>query len=288
MNDYLEAFGSWITQAMPWVVVGCFGVALLLELALKGFGHAPPDNGRRFLVNFGLIACSALLGLIVPFSNIIAATWAQDIGFGLLNMVSMPWWAVLAPTLIIRTLTQYWYHRASHRWSLLWRLHRIHHSDTHIDLSLALREHPLDLIPSLLVHGASTIIFGLPVWAVALVDLLLILGHYWQHIDGKMHPRLAKALGGIFATPEIHRIHHSAWERQTNSNYGNLLIIWDRIFGSFVEPAEGEPHRIGLGDLDDRMAGSLLAQLMLPLRNPRETEIDLPEQRPYAGVRNDR
>ncbi|MHA6332473.1 sterol desaturase family protein [Qipengyuania sp. CAU 1752] len=283
MQYGLEMIGEWIVQSMALLIVACFLVAMLLEAILKGHDQEYPAGNGRLVANFGLIACTALFGLVIPFSSIIAAAWAMDAGYGLFNLVSFPWWAVFAAAVLVRTLTQYWYHRASHAWPLLWRIHRVHHSDTHVDLSLALREHPLDLVPRLAVFAGVTVLFGFPVWAVAIVDMLLVAAHYWQHIDGQMHPRLAKALGRFLATPEIHRIHHSAQHRQTNSNYGNLLIIWDRLFGSFVEPAEGEPRRIGLGELDDRLAGNLLAQLMLPLRNPGEHGADRTETMPEAN-----
>lgn len=173
---------------------------------------------------------------------------------------------MLGATILARSFSQYWLHRASHAIPILWRLHRIHHSDTHFDASLALRRHPLELIPALAIHLGVTIALGLPVWAVVIVDTLLVAANFWEHLALRIPPAMQRILGIVFVTPRAHRIHHSALREQTDSNFGSALIVWDRLFGSYRNPARDDVRRIGLGPHDDLSAASLTAQLVQPFR----------------------
>ena len=247
-------------------------VALFILFALievSGREHATSDGltAGRMITNFGLTAMTGGLSLLVPLSSVGSAMIAEEQGIGLFNVVTLPWWLILPAALLSRTFFNYWLHRAFHAVPLLWRLHRIHHSDTHVDLTLSLRQHPFDLFPRLLVFIGGTFLLGLPVWAVAIVDLSLTAANYWEHIDRRMSPQTARVLGAFLVTPEIHRIHHSASQPQTDSNFGGGLIIWDRLFGTYLDPETCSVHRIGLGETDDMMAKSLWQQLLLPFKS---------------------
>lgn len=265
---------------MAVLVVAIFCLLMVVELLSRG--NAAPEGGNatgRMVTNFGLMLLTSGLGLLIPFSSLLAAAWAQENGIGLFNQVAAPWPVVLLGALLSRTFVSYWLHRAYHAVPLLWRLHRVHHSDTHVDLSLGLRQHPLDYPLRLGAFVAATILFGLPLWAVAMVDLFLLATNLWEHLDARMPERAERMLGLVFATPEIHRIHHSAHQPQTDSNYGGGLIVWDRLFGTYRCPRSEQVERIGLGDEDDRMAPSIGAQLMLPFRTGGPPRVERTQRR---------
>lgn len=255
---------------MTLVVVGMFVAFMLLELAGKSFGPQPNVAAGRLVTNFGLSALTAFFALLIPLSSVAAALAVDDAGFGLFNAVDAAWWVIFATAILSRTFANYWLHRAFHAVPLLWRLHRIHHSDTHFDLTLALRSHPLDYVLRISLFAGLTFALGLPVWAVIIGDLFLIATNFWEHVDGRLSPKLDRILGTVLATPNIHRLHHSACEKQTNSNYGGGVIIWDRLFGTYRCPRSESAERIGLGDTDDAMAQNLWRQLLLPLAPPPE------------------
>ncbi|MCP5395617.1 MAG: sterol desaturase family protein [Sphingomonadaceae bacterium] len=261
----LDQAGAWLLSTMGWWIVGLFLTFMLLELALPG-NQAPRggSNGSRLVTNFGMAALTAFLGLAIPFSSVIAAQMAQDAGFGLFNAVSAPWVAVMVVAVLSRSFLNYWVHRAFHAVPLLWRLHRIHHCDTHVDLSLSLRQHPLDYPPRLLAFAAGTALLGLPVWAVLIADLMLVATNYWEHVDGRMPKRLERALGLVFVTPEAHRLHHSTFQPQTDSNFGGGLIVWDRLFGTHRDPQAEDARQIGLEEVDPDTAAHIGRQLALP------------------------
>jgi len=160
----------------------------------------------------------------------------------------------------------YWLHRAFHKIPLLWRIHRVHHSDPYFDISLGVRQHPFILLASLPVYILGVVALGLPVWAAIFVDILMIAAAFWEHVDAPLPKRLARVLGLFFVTPGIHHIHHSSWRRQTDSNFGTGLIIWDRLFGTYLNPEQETIERIGLGDANDLVADSLWKQLCLPFK----------------------
>jgi len=247
----------------PVIVVALFVVLAILELALASRERASPPLGR-FATNFALMLMTAGLGILTPLSSVIAADWAELRGIGLFNLVAVPAALVLLATFLLRGMTLYWLHRLSHAVPMLWRLHRVHHSDRFFDLSVSVRAHPLEYLIRAPFFMLLTVAAGMPVWAVVIADLALVASQYWEHLDVPIPERWRRRVGWLLMTPDLHRMHHSANPRQTESNYGSFLVLWDRLFGTFrpFEPIE----RIGLGDEDDKWADGLGGQLLLPLR----------------------
>jgi sterol desaturase/sphingolipid hydroxylase (fatty acid hydroxylase superfamily) len=235
-----------------------------LEAAFGEGGEPASAAGGRMIVNFSLPVTAALVALIVPFGVTTAAVIAERAHWGLFNQLAAPPLIIFIAALLSRTGLGYLVHRLSHSVPLLWRLHKVHHSDPHVDVSLALRHHPLELLPGLAGYALGTLLLGLPVWSVALVEALLIAAGYSDHLDVRLPPRSARLLRAIFVTPDVHHLHHSAARAQTDSNYGSLLILWDRLFGSYRPPDRETVSRYGLDDVDAVAANSLAAQLALP------------------------
>ncbi len=235
-----------------------------LELAV---GRAPVGGSSlsRFGTNIGLYLIAALLTLVVPLTIAGAAAWAERSGVGLFNAVSAPALVILAVAVIMRSFAAYWLHRASHRVGLLWRLHRIHHGDPQVDITLGLRHHPLELLPAILLFAGLAVVLGLPVWAAILTEMVMIAATYWEHLAIQLPPAARARLEPWIVLPETHLLHHSADRRQTDSNYATLTIVWDRLFGTY-RPSSEPVKRIGLGDPDDLIAENLWHQLLLPLR----------------------
>ena len=247
-------------------------VAALLLASLAGLQWAAPTRGdaslSRWRVNLGVIAIATLVTrLLLPVSAIAAAIWAQTRGLGLFNQVEVPFAWAFVLSLVTLDFAIYWQHRAFHAFALLWRIHRVHHADTGFDASLGLRFHPFEILLSALFKLGVVVGLGIAPVAVAAYELVLLSMSLFTHADVALPRRLDAVLRWLIVTPDWHRIHHSIHRAETDSNYGNWLSVWDRLFGTYIpQPRDGHfDMRIGLPALREPQQQTLLAALVLPL-----------------------
>jgi len=225
----------------------------------------------RWLTNFGLLLTSAALARFTVGAAMIAtAIWARDQGVGLNNLVGLP--AVLAGLVTIITLdcAIYWQHRFTHMIPLLWRFHRVHHCDVEFDVSTAVRFHPFEIVASALYKSFFVLLIGADPWAVVIYESMLSGFALFNHGNVHLPKGLDRALRMLIVTPDMHRVHHSSVMGETNSNYGNILSVWDRLFVSYVDHTRTNDHdmQIGLEEFRDKNSQSLLGVLWLPFRQP--------------------
>jgi sterol desaturase/sphingolipid hydroxylase (fatty acid hydroxylase superfamily) len=225
------------------------------------------DRRRRWFTNFGLGILNGLIVSAIPAATVSAALWAQQSHFGLLNLLAMPEWVALIATVLIRSLAQYVFHVLCHKTPLLWRLHRVHHSDVHLDVSSALRNHPLEIIISIAFLASVTAICGLSPVALAAYETVELFAIIITHANLKT-PNPIESLRALFVTPRLHRLHHSPLQIETDSNYGNLFSFWDRACGTYrgETTQTGPEFRFGLDEVSRDRASDLQAQLALPWR----------------------
>jgi sterol desaturase/sphingolipid hydroxylase (fatty acid hydroxylase superfamily) len=215
-----------------------------------------------------LLLSSLLLRIVFPAAAVGVAIWAEATGFGLFH------WLGVAPVLagliafVALDFAVWLEHVVSHKWHWLWRIHRVHHADNGFDLTTALRFHPLEIVLSMLWKGAVIALLGAPVLAVLLFEIVLNGMAMFNHANLRLPRGLDGLLRLAVVTPDMHRIHHSQVERETNSNYGFNFAFWDRLFGSYTaEPAKGrEALDIGLKDYSSSQSSGLRWSLLLPFR----------------------
>lgn len=207
---------------------------------------------------------AALLWLVVPASAVTAAWFAEKQAFGLLHFTALPAYIEMAVSVIALDLAIYWQHRAMHRWPLLWRLHRVHHSDLHLDTSSGIRFHPLEIVLSMVYKMAVVLAMGASAEAVLVYEILLSSFALFNHSNWAMPAD--KWLRKLVVTPDVHRVHHSVIQTETDSNYGNLLILWDKLFGSYTaQPTAGHiDMNIGTEQYRDPHSQKLLTLLVNP------------------------
>lgn len=262
MSDFAASV-LWLTSGMPGAVWfwGVLAVVALWEAAGPASGSGPA--GPRLAVNFSLGLIAALATLVPILSAIVMASYVEQQGWGLLNHAGLSEWAVIAASFLALDLIAYAFHRASHRFAVLWRLHRVHHSDKALDLSTLFRIHPLTVILLVLVDGAAIAALGLHPAGIALHVLAKHVTMSLGHADIAMRNTAPRFLPWLVVTPAFHARHHSARQAETDSNYGEVLTLWDHLFGS-ASKASGPVARFGLGDRYDADAASLKGQLRLP------------------------
>jgi sterol desaturase/sphingolipid hydroxylase (fatty acid hydroxylase superfamily) len=229
---------------------------------------APGRTDRRPLmprlkVNFGFgLMTMALLSLPL-LSEVALAELVRERGIGLFHQIEIGMLWQVGLSFLAYDLCGYTIHRLSHKWAWLWRLHRVHHSDSDLDLSTYFRSHPLDVILILLIKYALIVALGLHPAALILHGLGKQMTMSLGHANIRPRPRLSRIVSLVFVSPAFHQNHHSAHQPDTDSNYGEVLTIWDRLLGS-VGKVEGQVERFGLGDRYDAESASLAKQLKLP------------------------
>ncbi len=186
---------------------------------------------KRFGLNLilGLFGAFVTKVLAPTGLAVLADTFPES---GLLNLLGLPLGLHLIFTILILDLGIYFQHRIFHRVSFLWNIHAIHHSDTHLDTSSALRFHPLEIGLSVGIKAALILMFGLSAMGVIIFEVLLNLSAMFNHSNFQLQGKVEKYLRLIIVTPDFHRVHHHPDKGNTNSNYGFFLSLWDRIFGT--------------------------------------------------------
>lgn len=264
-----------------WIaVVGLLVVLLLLQWRL-GYRH---DGRWRPMLDNLLVALagSGVLRLAVPLGTVGAAVWAQSRGLGLFPAIGLDGMPAVAVTVVLMDAAIWAQHVAFHRLPWLWRLHRVHHVATRFETTLGLRFHPFEIALSFAWKVLLVVAFGLPAAGVALYETLLVLAALWTHADLALPARVERAVSTVLVTPTWHRVHHSPDRACTDSHYGNLLTLWDRVFDTrpALPPADQRVMAIGLetwrGDADQHA----IALLLNPFRRAPRPATD--EYSPHA------
>jgi len=231
-----------------------------------------PDRKRRWSINFGLGILDLLIVSSVPAMTVLSAVWAQQRGIGLLNLVACPAWLAIFVVLLVRSFAQYAFHRCVHAVPLLWRVHRVHHCDVHLDASSAFRFHPFEAIATVVFAIPFVVVFGLPPVILAAYETVQLVMSLLTHANVRLPERAERAARLVLMTPALHRFHHSAEQGECDRNYGDVFSLWDRLFGTFLPVDAGVrgPAKFGLDEVNAADANDFDAQLTLPWRSKRE------------------
>ena len=209
----------------------------------------------RWPGNLGIVVFNTLvLRFAFPFAAVAMAWLAAERGWGLFNLVDVPYWLAVVLAVALLDLTIYFQHVMVHAVPLFWRLHRLHHADLDYDVTTGARFHPLEIILSMGIKLSVVSLLGAPALAVLIFEVLLNATAMFNHGNIRLPKRLDRVLRWFVVTPDMHRVHHSIIPRETNSNFGFNLPWWDRIFGTYRDqPKEGhEGMTIGIEQFRDK------------------------------------
>lgn len=217
--------------------LGCFfGVFAPVALAEVFAPRRRLEYGRsvRWRGNLGIVALnSVLMRVLFPITAAILAARAQVRGWGLLNQVDLPLWVELVLALVLLDLVVYLQHVVFHSLPMLWRLHRMHHSDLDYDVTTGARFHPIEIALSLLIKMGAVLALGPSALAVVVFEILLNAMAMFNHGNFRIPKAIDGALRLFLVTPDMHRVHHSAAAGEIDSNFGFNLSWWDRLFGTY-------------------------------------------------------
>jgi len=229
------------------VFLGGFGLLAIWEYT-KPRRRLGTSKLKRWLNNFGLIITSTVLvRILIPTAAIGAAHYAEIFHMGLANHLTLPFWLKFVITFVLLDLIIYFQHLFFHVLPILWRFHRVHHSDQDCDVTTGLRFHPVEILMSVVIKIGAILILGAPVLTVIVFEIVLNFMSMFTHSNISIYKPFERVLRWFITTPEMHRIHHSTVENETNSNFTFFISLWDRIFGTYLYQPEKGHTKMTLG-----------------------------------------
>ncbi|MGH8529675.1 MAG: sterol desaturase family protein [Nevskiales bacterium] len=247
------------------------GVLLVLALAERLWPRrgSRASRTKRWFANLGLVALATLLVRVaLPTAVVAWALTVEQRAWGLFNLIALPAWLEVGLAVALLDLAIYLQHRVVHHLPVLWRLHRVHHSDLDFDVTTGVRFHPIELFLSILWKLVAITVLGASPMAALIFEVLLSAASLWEHANLRLPETLERRLRRVIVTPDMHRIHHSVLRDERDSNYGFCLSCWDRWLRSYTPaPRDGQAAMsIGLNGFREQQKLNLWRLLWQPLQ----------------------
>lgn len=261
MESILETLSG--PNARLAILITSFGVLYILENGMP----FQKNNRKHLLANLTLTMSVAIIYILFSGITIFLLDLAEKNGFGLLRLFHLG----TAVTLILSVMfldfwAAYLSHVIMHHVPVFWKFHSVHHADTMIDVSTAQRQHPLETIYRIFFQTTGALVLGVPLWMLGVYLLLSATNAQLEHANISLPEKADRFLRYFYTTPDTHKVHHSKVYEESNSNYGNIFSVWDRVFGTYM--IVGEPKKIeyGLDYLpDEKQSNSLKCLFALRL-----------------------
>ncbi len=271
MTEIMLYFENFPTHyKLVWIVL-CLVIFWLLELLVPRYIFSY-SKWKHAGVNLIFLATSILINLGMAVLIAWSYTMLENSGFGLFYKFD---WPVLVEFglafLLLDFVAQYLSHFLLHKVKWMWRFHMVHHSDIQVDVTTGTRHHPGDYLIREFFSLGVIILTGMPIVYYLMYRLITVFFTFWTHANIKLPAWLDKGLSYVVVTPDMHKFHHHFERPWTDTNFGNILSIWDRIFGTFVYADPGQ-IQFGLDVLDDSTSDRILYQFGLPFDKDVKTD----------------
>ncbi len=276
MDAFIEFFENIPTSFRTGLLLGGIvlfwileGVIPLFAFQYKKFRHAG--------LNLFFTMCTAIIGFGLAGVLLAASNWASSNQFGLLYLVEMPLWAqIVVGVMLLDMIGAYAIHWLEHQVKWMWKFHLVHHSDTTVDVTTGLRHHPGETVFRIGFTILAVVIVGAPIWMVMLYQSFSVLFAHITHANINMPDKVDRALSYVFVTPNMHKVHHHYTQPLTDTNYGNIFSIWDRVFGTFASVENTSSLKYGIDTHMDPKENDRLSNLLKipfqPYRTPEGTK----------------
>lgn len=253
-----EILNSWISHHEAQLrVVFFLGIFLILALGELIFPKRPKNidvpQKVRWVSNLGVVAFNNIvMRLLLPLMAIDMALLAQEYNWGIFNRYEIPYWLNIILTIVVLDLVIYLQHIMFHAIPIFWRLHRMHHADLDFDVTTGIRFHPIEIILSMGIKIGAVALIGASLLGVLFFEVLLNATSMFSHSNLRLPLPIDRVLRCGIVTPDMHRVHHSIQEHETNSNFGFNFSIWDRIFGTYLDQPSAGHLKMTIGITDFR------------------------------------
>lgn len=257
-------FETVLQRWQPAAAVLGFAFFFLWE-SLSPF-FAPRSRLKHIVRNLTITAMNvALLAIVFGALTAFAAAHTESERMGLLYTLPVTGTIRALGAFLLLDFWQYWWHRANHRIAFLWRFHRMHHSDPEVDVSTATRFHAGEITISATIRLGLIPLLGISLTPLFAYDLLLLLSTQFHHANLALPGPADRLIRAVIVTPFMHKIHHSTFQSETDSNYTSILSVWDRLFGSFRLRENYAALRFGLAGFDRPEKQTIKGLLLTPL-----------------------
>jgi sterol desaturase/sphingolipid hydroxylase (fatty acid hydroxylase superfamily) len=219
---------------------------------------------RRALPNIALTVLLVLTNLVLSFAASTVSGFAIAHRVGLSFVFDLPMWADVLVGAAALDACAYVAHVLLHKMPFAWRFHRVHHSDEAVDVTTAFRQHPGETVWRVLWQLPAILLFGIPLWIVAVYLTISAANAQLEHANVRVPGALDRLVRLLFVTPNMHKVHHSRLQPETDSNYANIFSVWDRIFGTYTRRVDFERLQYGLDDVERPRGERLSGLLAMP------------------------
>lgn len=235
MNEIVSYFTSIPSAHRSLILVSGISLFWLIENAfpLFKFNYKKWNHAS---INIFLTLTTILINFSLAFLLLKTSDWTILNNFGVLQWLTpMPLWLyTLIGLLLLDLIGAYLVHLIEHKVKFLWRFHIIHHSDTWVDTTTANRHHPGESVIRFVFTSLGVFIVGAPMWMVFMYQTLSVVSTQFTHANIKLPAKLDTLLSYFLVSPNMHKVHHHYILPYTDSNYGNIFSVWDRLFGTFM------------------------------------------------------
>jgi sterol desaturase/sphingolipid hydroxylase (fatty acid hydroxylase superfamily) len=227
------------------------------------------SRARRWTTNWAIsILDAVMVKLLFGAAAVGAALDALAGGWGLFNWLEWPGWLEFVLAFLMLDFAIWLQHLLSHKIPVLWRLHRVHHADRDMDVTTAIRFHPIEIALSMCLKIGLVHALGASIMVVIIFEVVLNGASMFNHGNVRMPGAVERALRWLIVTPDMHRVHHSIDQTEHDANYGFNLSVWDRVFATYVaQPANGhDGMTVGLPQCQDDQPARLAWSLAFPFQ----------------------
>jgi len=226
---------------------------------------------RHAMPNVGLMLMLVITNLSLSFSSAYLAGFSVRNGIELFAFLGLPSWSQIIFGVLALDLFAYFAHVLLHKSWLGWQFHRVHHSENAVDVTTAFRQHPGETVWRILWQLIAIVVFGVPLWIVVVYLILSGLNAELEHANIRLNSRVDRLLRLLVVTPNMHKVHHSRDQRETDSNYSNIFSLWDRLFGTYTSSIDFRRLNYGLDGFDVKERQTLTGLLKMPFVNYNRT-----------------
>ncbi|PWT71477.1 MAG: sterol desaturase [Bacteroidetes bacterium] len=256
---FFENIESWQRTVL---VVGGIVLFWLVESAYPLF-HYRYNKVKHAGLNFFFTLTTLIVNFVFAFLIVKASDYAYQHQLGILNLVRLPLWLyILAGMMILDFISSWLIHWIQHKIKWMWKFHLIHHSDTWVDTTTSTRHHPMESIFRAAFTLLAVLLAGVPIWLLFFYQFLSVLLSQLNHANFSFPKWLDNALGWIIVTPDMHKVHHHNVQPLTDTNYGNIFSIWDRIFGTYAYVKDVKTLQYGIDTYPEEKENNSLGKLL--------------------------
>jgi len=235
MNDIIVYFSTIPSSHRSLILVGGITFFWLIENAYPLFNFTY-KKWHHASINIFMTITTIIVNFCLAFILLQTADWTIANNFGILQWLpALPVWLyALIGLLLLDLIGAYLVHLVEHKTKVLWRFHLIHHTDTWIDTTTANRHHPGESVIRFTFTALGVLLIGSPMWLVFLYQTLSVVATQFNHANISLPKKVDTILSYFIVSPDMHKVHHHYVLPYTDSNYGNIFSIWDRLFGTFM------------------------------------------------------